>query len=296
MAAPDKDDQLKLFLATENALTEIIKRTGKSRSLEILKQKGTRKFHQFRAHEFPTMLRRFASPSIPENPFVWQLVLDKLYLSLLVTVSDIPPQTSSAEQQRRLEPVEKNAIRYAAGYVIRKLMNKYKSVQTEVGTVFSECLREMVYDSTDLQEGEDIYADSFESYTATWLQKTDRGGLKHVTEESYWLFCEIELLVYDELKKNLTVAGVREKMSVVASLTSLTTADSDVQYIWSVISTRSEHTQGLLAAIIQEWIILRGHSLRNSFMEQYKRLVGETKREKSLRKELKRKSTEKQPE
>ncbi len=81
------------------------------------------------------------------------------------------------------------------------------------------------------------------------------------------------------------------KNHTVASLTTLATADADVQFIWSVVSDFEEEddmfSQHLLTCIVQE--ILRGHSFRSCYMENYKVMSSaQTKGKKSLRKELKR--------
>lgn len=58
-------------------------------------------------------------PSIPANPFVWQMVAEKMYMSSLDS-SDLQ-HAQSRQPQRLFTDVEKNAIRYAAGYVVRNL-------------------------------------------------------------------------------------------------------------------------------------------------------------------------------
>ena len=62
--------------------------------------------------------------------------------------------------------------------------------------------------------------------------------------------------------------------------------DEDILYLWSIIA---DGFVELLKVMVQEWIILRGHSLRSHFMEVHKKATKEaTKGKKSLRKELRR--------
>ena len=64
---------------------------------------------------------------------------------------------------------------------------------------FVYCLKKMLTDDSDILA--DCDGNSLEEYTTIWLNKTDRGGLSHVSDVTFWLFCEIEIVVYDKLKK-----------------------------------------------------------------------------------------------
>ena len=75
-------------------------------------------------------------------------------------------------------------------------------------------------------------------------------------------------------------------------MTSAVASDSDIQFVWSIVSNMEDEddliSQQLLASILKEWVVLRGHSICSHFMEEYKLLHAQTKK-KSLRRELKRK-------
>lgn len=279
---------LQVFLQVEKAVQEIFEKAKRCRSIAILGRRVKPKLHQFRAFSLPELLQQMKtnSPSFPDNPFVWQLIIDKCYQALLDAQFSI---SKAAAPPRRLQAVELNAIRYVAGFVVRKLIKKY--AKDRGGETFRDCLRTMIYDESDLQLAKDIDSDSFEEYTRLWLCKTDRGGLTHVNDASFWLFQEIELVVYSRLKG--CYSG--EEQSV-ASIVEFAIKDEDITYIWSLIAAsmiNERQFQQLLTVIVNEWVILRGHSLRNVFMERYKRLVSDEKRsKKSLRKELKRKEHE----
>ena len=62
--------------------------------------------------------------AIPTNPFVWQMVAEVVYISTLET-SELQ-HTQSRQPQRALSDIKKNVVRYAAGYVVRKLRRKLK--------------------------------------------------------------------------------------------------------------------------------------------------------------------------
>ena len=98
---------------------------------------------------------------------------------------------------------------------------------------------------------------------------------------------EIEVFVYDHLMEK----DVRD----MDTLKYMACQDPDILSIWSHleeiddISTDTFMQNSLLADIIQEWIIIRGHSIASIEMEKYKKEKGISK--KSLRKGLKQKST-----
>ena len=74
----------------------------------------------------------------------------------------------------------------------------------------------MVSDESDLQV----------EYSKLWLRKTDRGGLTHVDYTSFWLFQEIELVIYSKLKRCYS----RRKQSA-SSIAAAAIKDEDISYI-----------------------------------------------------------------
>lgn len=179
------------------------------------------------------------------------------------------PGTESQTDPRYLQDIELNAIRYAAGFVIRKIMNSKKHKKMEGYDEFVYCLKRMVTDYSDVSADCDGNVDSLVEYTKTWLSKTDRGGLSHVSDETFWLFCEIEIVVYEKLKN--CYAGHQQP---VTTITALAIQDEDVgQTLASSTGISDKVANQLLACIIEEWIVLRGHSLRKTFVERHKKLV-----------------------
>ena len=196
--------------------------------------------------------------------------------------------TQSRQPQRELSDIEKNAVRYAAGYVVRKLRRKLEK-QKKDHSMSVACLNQLICDPTDLddpdiEEEPDVEDLDYEAYTKVWLSRTNRGGLLQISNDTFALFWEIELVVYDLLQKLL--AGQKQSVS---ELTAVTMEDVDVQFVWSMVSNLEEEEEAkeLLSHIVKEWIVLRGHSLCSCIVDKYKRAMDELKK-KSLRKELKR--------
>ena len=98
------------------------------------------------------------------------------------------------QRQRCLDDIEKNANQYAFWYVLRKLRKKYSK---DDSAKIKEYINSLIHDPTQFELPEDVDADDFEEYTRVWLTKTDRGGLLHVTNEAFTLFCEIEIVILE---------------------------------------------------------------------------------------------------
>ena len=78
----------------------------------------------------------------------------------------------------------------------------------------------------------------------------------------------------------------------VATITAWAMQDEDIRHIWASNLSDSTSDQ-LLAVIIEQWTVLRGHTLRRTFVEKHKKLVkSKAKGKRSLRKELHRKHDE----
>ena len=77
--------------------------------------------------------------------------------------------------------LEENAIYYTCGYVIKKLLHKCKSCSGEATEHLVKAALSLLGDNQDCMETHDTYLDYFKVWTAT----TDRGGLKHVSDETF---------------------------------------------------------------------------------------------------------------
>ncbi len=78
---------------------------------------------------------------------------------------DQPARPDGAK--RELTPIEENAVRYPAGFVIHKLLQFYQKKQSATTGDYVDCLNSMV-SSSESYEVQD---------SMRWTQKTNRGGL-----------------------------------------------------------------------------------------------------------------------
>lgn len=190
------------------------------------------------------------------------------------------PDEVHIRSSRILTEVEKNAVYYAGGFLAKKLLKKHLSKPN-----FHSCLKELIAD--DASEISSLEGAS------TWLQHTNRGGLCKLSQLGYKLFCTIEEKTYgilDEKFKNKCSSTTDQICDVVAD-------DQEIQDLWSVVAfdiivvdEEGPESTKLLTDVVREWIIMRGHSLRGNYMEEYMKKKKEKDKMKSLRKTLKTKS------
>ena len=152
---------------------------------------------------------------------------------------------------------------------------------------FVECLQCLVMtDTEDIMESHDQ-----PDLSDTWLEKVDRGGLYKITGMGYRLFREIELASYSLLAQNFS----HKSKTTTDDISQVVLKDSDVQFLWAIIAVdvSVENEKDLLLAIVQQWVLIRGHSLRHKHMEQHKKTTKgkstkkQQKGKKALRKEHK---------
>ena len=189
-------------------------------------------------------------------------------------LSQHPPLVSKSGSLRELTVIEENAIYYSAGYVVKKLLQYYKSDNRENADVMVKALLNMLGDNHSNIE-------PFSSYLAyvKWTETTDRGGLKHVSEDTFRCFKALELITYELLKKGAT------KTEVISQVTT----DDNVLFYWDFMMNdfASEVSTALLRDVVSIWFTIRGFAVTSSLFEQYKRATNKNiKGNKGLRKEL----------
>jgi hypothetical protein len=196
---------------------------------------------------------------------LWQCVLDVILKKELQT----PSQKNYSTNSRILTHVEQNAVRYTAGFVMKKLMDK-----KNLDLASKECLQELIKSRADVSD------DSDDDSSKQWLRASDRGGLYHITDLCLELFIELEDFTYPHL--------VHNDFEDMEMLHKATCENRNILKVWGECSMSiedNEHQMSLLYDIVREWTKLRGHSIANITMEKFKK--GKTKK-KGLRKELKR--------
>ena len=193
----------------------------------------------------------------------------------LMNISSDNP-AAQEESVREFSVIEENAIYYAAGFVIRKLLKKYMQYANDKAMAFVGTLLILIGEDV----GENLSDTStYLEYIKIWTNNTDRGGLRHVTDDTYRGFLVIESIVYNILKRG----GLKEEVfsEVVSS--------ENVQFHWEVATTEeiNDYTLELLHEVVNLWFTVRGFSIASRLLEEYKKATKTTiKGKKGLRKEL----------
>ena len=240
----------------------------------------------FRAYQLLDILKVQGNDlpdAILKDMILWQCATDKV-IETVINEKESCLLVSKAKPKcvRKMTPIEENTVRYAGGFVIRKVIAKYKKKKAYGDHL--DCLKSLILNDQD----DDTEKASFLQYTRVWLEKTDRGGLYHITDSCFELFYEIEQTVYDKLNANFKS---KEKVAL-EDIEQAAYNDSDVSRLWHVCTSSLDVTvkasDELLLSIIHEWTTLRGHSLTSKYMEDYKKSKQDKlKKKEGIRGELK---------
>ena len=132
-----------------------------------------------------------------------------------------------------------------------------------------------------LSNAEDSHS-SISAESTECVNAVDRGGLCHVSDNTFLFFCSIE----EALRAFLTVLKVKElshgmKSTIVKSVID----NEDVAFHWSIVAVEAdEEEEILLEKIIELWVAIRGFSFARSWMEMFKQSTKKgTQRSKALR-------------
>lgn len=117
-----------------------------------------------------------------------------------------------------------------------------------------------------------------------WTMAIDRGGLKHIDDNTYMVFATMELVLrqYLSSKKASEIPGLQE-------VTEKMTSCEDVLFHWSMVSVNwgEEESRILLHMIAEHWLKLRGFSFASALVEKYKQTQKKSiQKSKALRKQL----------
>ena len=182
---------------------------------------------------------------------------------------------SPCVEPREYSVIEKNAIYYAAGYVVRWTLKKFKTADDDRGAAITSALLSMIGEDAESVEATATYL----NYIKTWTLKSDRGGLIHVSNDCFRFFCAVEDITYEKLEKGSSRAEfITELMD-----------HQTVQFYWDVIAGGLEEdwSSYLLHEIATLWFTIRGFTVPGRLLEEYKTgLKKNIKGSKGLRKEL----------
>lgn len=136
--------------------------------------------------EVPCIWRNFQQAISDVDPILTQKATLKYALVFLhIKYGGIREFVEEKEKRRgSMSLEEKNAIRYAASYVLMKMKKMYKRESVSICC----CLLSMEERTTKDEEDKEANEESFLEYTCDWLQLINRGGLFTVCDEVYNFF------------------------------------------------------------------------------------------------------------
>ena len=243
--------------------------THKSKHLKQAKMWG--EYHKLRTSaSFKAEWENFLDKATKQQPSVafYQFVTHELFKELIKMEF-----TVDTEKDKTLAPLtheEKNALRYVAGYVCRKVHNQLKQSSCPGREVMMLCLSDM--------NGDDIDEDD---HTDEWLRKINRGGLWKITDEVYQLFYIMEEQMKQRLSSGDSLADGK-RTEIIEDL--LENEDLLFQWCFCTSDLPNEFHITLLKLIIELFMTVHGHAYASSCLELYKERNKETlSKKKALR-------------
>ena len=287
----DSDKKLELQQVIErirHSWVQMLESVKRRRSVTSKLDKLYSEFHKFSVGEGFRMCAATGQAieiQVPET--LWQLLLEKEFTSFLSTKFGTAADTQTQATSRTLTDVEENAVRYMAGYTIRKLRDKHARQASDVS---KECVAAL-----QVMAGA-IRTDTTEQSSNKWTSMVNRGGLYFVNNVVFDLFVTIESIVDSKLTQILKESGKGIEQVQKENLTWIC-EDEEVQSIWDDITSNTieeeEIRQNLLREIAHIWVTTRGHSKTHKIKEDCKKHKKENvKGKRSLRKELERQREE----
>lgn len=190
--------------------------------------------------------------------------------------------TEEASVGAPLSLQEENVINYAAGYVCRAIRKRLERSTNPQKAELILCVMELLGDENDDDDDEDHST----TQDQEWVNLVDRGGLWHISENTFMVFRALEEGVWKHFSKP-TARGL--SVGRKDEITDALHDDEDAQFFWSIASAEfdEDSAKTLLKMIVNLWITIRGFSLCSAWIEQYTQLTKKTiQRLKALRREL----------
>ena len=256
----------KLFVGTVTTSSSVIKRDKLWKSYFLLRS----------SEQFVELWHSFLELAAqPKSALFYQHITDIIFKSLIKQHYQVCLESADVAT---MDCRERNALRYAAGYVCRHLRSKLEKSNCSAKEELILCLMTLTKGGNF---EEDLGADE------EWTELIDRGGLWHIKENTFHLFCALEEEVQLQLKSLPKQTTSRKKEMIDAVI-----ASEDVQFYWLIVSADFE-VEGhqihalLLRKITELFLTVRGFAFASMWLEKYKQAERKTtQRSKSLRRDV----------
>ena len=234
-------------------------------------------YHRLRtADSFVCDWRVFLAESVQCKAFpaFYQYITHHIFKTLIKTAYPVRISVHDEPPDRPLTSEEQNALRYVAGYVVRKLRIKFESESHPKKDELIFLLMECAGDEANEEGG-----------TETWLNLVDRGGLWHVNDLTYGLFMIMEevndltyglFMIMEEVTRQYF--STSERATTVNVIRDSLLKSNDILFQWSLIAAVSDGyvESTVLFEIIKLYVTIRGYAFTKSCMELYKQAKRKT--------------------
>ena len=171
---------------------------------------------------------------------------------------------------------EENALKYVGGFVCRKVRQKI----TESSMPHKEDILLLTIHLCGDEADEDLG-------TETWTNEIDRGGLWHISDDTYSVFLILEY----QIRCHLQVTALK-KLDETTKITIIdaTLANEDLLFQWALVSANAHDFIGnaVLKKIVTLYITISGFAFATSCLEIYKqRHRKNVQKSKALQREVK---------
>ena len=216
------------------------------------------------------------------SPCFYQYVTNELFKELIKLEFPLPTTVTQDimldhSTTPSLTQMEKNALRYVAGYVCRKVRDNLTKPSCKISNKHAmiQCLEEI-----NGETNEDCDTDE-------WIRLIDRGGLWQVNDEVFSLFVIMEEEICQKLKR---VSASELKDSTKTEILDGLLKNEDLLFQWCFIARTAVDNDSspiLLKLIVELYLTVRGFAFASSCLELYKQAHKKTlQKKKPLRKKL----------
>ena len=211
-------------------------------------------------------------------PILYQSLTDIL-LRLLIHRQYNIATTTEATTAASLSSNEGNALRYAAGYIVRSVSKKIKKSSVNFKDDLTSCCLKLIRESHNHHE---------QCVAEEWTDLVNRGGLWHVRETTFQLLCALE----EEVRSQLHALSSPNTSGLRSQIVDKLINSEDVHFYWCITTADfnvedDEVHNYLLRMIVNLFVTVRGFSYASSWIEHHKQsLKKSTQRSKSLRKKI----------
>ena len=174
--------------------------------------------------------------SVDACPIFYRYITDTFFRLMIKEQLKLTKEESCSGEQS-LTYNKKNALRFAAGFVIRHLQKQIKRSAHPHKDELELCLIEL-NDGSKAKESDE---------SGDWVKNIDRGGLTHISNMNYMMFEAMELQLHKHLKISNMVCGSRTKGKVETEILN----SEDVLFYWCIVSAEwdEDKLQNLLHII-----------------------------------------------